>query len=217
MRRALLLRGHSTQGAYTHLTDETNQPEPQSEDPIPAAAEETHAADPPAEMTADARRRPTNRLIAIVEEPAPEPEADARAEPMPPRPHPSRGRAEAAEPRPSPSPSRSRWPPRPHPRPRQPPSRRPLPSPSRAGRGRGRARARARVRLRADDHGAAPGRPVERGQEPQARRRGRGHRGPHRPRRDPGRLRRQERGRRLQPRADEPSRPARRRRGTARS
>jgi small subunit ribosomal protein S1 len=79
MRRALLLRGHRTQGAYTHLTDETNQPEPQSEDAIPAAAEETHAAEPPAEMTADAPQA-DDSADAIVEELQPEPAADP--EPM---------------------------------------------------------------------------------------------------------------------------------------
>jgi small subunit ribosomal protein S1 len=85
MRRALLLRGHSTQGAYTHLTDETNQPEPQPEDSIPAAAEETHAADPPAEMTA-ATPQADDPADAIVEEATPEPEpmvaeAELAAEP----------------------------------------------------------------------------------------------------------------------------------------
>ena len=83
-----MLRGHRTQGAYTYLTDETNQPEPLAEDSIPAAAEETHAADP-AEMTA-ATPQGDDPADAIVEEPAteaaPEPEPDpmeAEAEPAP--------------------------------------------------------------------------------------------------------------------------------------
>jgi len=89
MRRALLLRGHSTQGAYTHLTDETNQPESQTEDPIPAAADETHAADAPAEMTADATPQADELADPIVEEAAaeaqakPEPEAAPEAVPGP--------------------------------------------------------------------------------------------------------------------------------------
>ena len=74
MRRALLLRGHHTQGAYTHLTDETNQPEPQPEDPIPAAAEETNAADPPAEMTAAPQA--DEPADAIVDEAPAEPESE---------------------------------------------------------------------------------------------------------------------------------------------
>jgi small subunit ribosomal protein S1 len=65
-----LLRGHRTQGAYTYLTDETNQPEPPSEDSIPAAAEEMQAADPAAEMTA-ATPQADDPADAIVEEPAP--------------------------------------------------------------------------------------------------------------------------------------------------
>jgi small subunit ribosomal protein S1 len=70
MRRALLLRGHRTQGAYTDLTDETNQPEPQTEDPTPVAAEVPHAADEPAEMIAEAP--PDVPAEPIVEETAPE-------------------------------------------------------------------------------------------------------------------------------------------------
>ena len=35
------------------MTDETNQPEPQPEDLTPAVAEAPHAADEPAEMTAE--------------------------------------------------------------------------------------------------------------------------------------------------------------------
>jgi small subunit ribosomal protein S1 len=76
-----LLRGHRTQGAYTHLTDETNQPEPHFEDPIPAAAEETNAADEPAEMTA--APQPDEPADAIVDEAAdPEAEPEAVPEPM---------------------------------------------------------------------------------------------------------------------------------------
>jgi small subunit ribosomal protein S1 len=72
MRRALLLRGHRTQGAYTDLTDETNQPEPHPEDPTPVAAEAPHAADEPAEMTAELP--PLDVPVApVVEEPEPEP------------------------------------------------------------------------------------------------------------------------------------------------
>jgi small subunit ribosomal protein S1 len=63
------------------LTDETNQPEPQTEDPIPAAAEETHAADAPAEMTA-ATPQADEPADPIVEESAPEPEAAPEPEPM---------------------------------------------------------------------------------------------------------------------------------------
>ena len=79
MRRALLLRGHRTQGAYTHLTDETNQPEPHSEDPIPAAAEETSAADPQAEITA--APQPDEPADSIVDEAPAEPEPEPEAEP----------------------------------------------------------------------------------------------------------------------------------------
>ena len=80
-----MLRGHRTQGAYTDLTDETNQPEPPSEDSIPAAAEETHAADLTAEMTA-ATPQADDPADAVVEESqpeaAPEPElVAAEAEP----------------------------------------------------------------------------------------------------------------------------------------
>ncbi len=99
MRRALLLRGHSTQGAYTHLTDETNQPEPQTEDVIPVAADETHATDAPAEMTAAPQA--DEPADSIVEEPQAEPEP--APEPMWPRRHPSRRRS-APEPEPAPEP-----------------------------------------------------------------------------------------------------------------
>jgi small subunit ribosomal protein S1 len=75
-----LLRGHRTQGAYTYLTDETNQPEPLTEDSIPAAAEETNAADP-AEMTA-ATPQAYDPADAIVEEPAPESAPEPEPEPM---------------------------------------------------------------------------------------------------------------------------------------
>jgi small subunit ribosomal protein S1 len=69
------------------LTDETNQPEPQPEDAIPAAAEETHAADPPAEMTATPQADPADPIVEesppeATPEPAPEPEPmTAEAEP----------------------------------------------------------------------------------------------------------------------------------------
>src|ERR1700674_2280984 len=53
MRRALLLRGHRTQGAYTDLTDETNQPEPLSEETPPVAAEAPPAEGAPAELTVE--------------------------------------------------------------------------------------------------------------------------------------------------------------------
>ena len=121
MRRALLLRGHSTQGAYTHLTDETNQPEPQPEDAIPAAAEETHAADPPAEMTAAPQADdPADPIVEesqleATPEPEPEPEpmaaeAEPTTEPDPapvveaaPEPEPMTAEAEATpEPEPEP-------------------------------------------------------------------------------------------------------------------
>jgi small subunit ribosomal protein S1 len=74
-----LLRGHRTQGAYTYLTDETNQPEPPSEDSVPAAAEEMQAAEAPAEMTA-ATPQADDPADAIVEGPAPE--AAPEPEPM---------------------------------------------------------------------------------------------------------------------------------------
>ena len=92
-----MLRGHRTQGAYTHLTDETNQPEPQPEDSIPAAAEETHAADPPAEMTATAPQA-DEPADAIVEEPEPELEAAAESEPIAPEAAPEPEPEAAAEP-----------------------------------------------------------------------------------------------------------------------
>ena len=86
-----MLRGHRTQGAYTYLTDETNQPEPPSEDPISAAAEEMQAADPPAEMTAVTPQADDPADVAVVEPttadaPEPEPmvaEAEAALEPEP--------------------------------------------------------------------------------------------------------------------------------------
>jgi small subunit ribosomal protein S1 len=81
MRRALLLRGHSTQGAYTHLTDETNQPEPQSEEVTPVAADESHAADAPAEMSA--APQPDEPADSTVEEPQVEAEAAPEPEPEP--------------------------------------------------------------------------------------------------------------------------------------
>ena len=78
-----MLRGHRTQGAYTDLTDETNQPEPQPEDPSLAAAEAPHAADEPAEMTAEMPPLdvPVEPIVAEPE-PTPEPmmaEAEAAA------------------------------------------------------------------------------------------------------------------------------------------
>ena len=84
MRRALLLRGHSTQGAYTHLTDETNQPEPQTEEPIPVAAEETHAAEPQAEMTAAPQADdPADPVVEEAQPEAPEPQAEPEPEAEP--------------------------------------------------------------------------------------------------------------------------------------
>ena len=97
MRRALLLRGHRTQGAYTDLTDETNQPEPQPEDSIPAAAEETHAAEPPAEMTATTPQADEPADV-IVGEPEPEPEPMAAEAEVAPEPEPE------ATPEPEPAP-----------------------------------------------------------------------------------------------------------------
>jgi small subunit ribosomal protein S1 len=87
------------------LTDETNQPEPHSEDLIPAAAEETNAADAQAEMTA--APQPDEPADAIVDE-APaeaEPETDTPPGPM------------AAEALPEPEPI----PPMPEPAPEPPP------------------------------------------------------------------------------------------------
>jgi small subunit ribosomal protein S1 len=93
------------------LTDETNQPEPQPEDPSPAAAEAPHAADEPAEMTAE--QTPPEvpvEPVAVEPEPAPEPVA-AEAEPAPevdvappaePEPAPEPVAAEAAEVEPAP-------------------------------------------------------------------------------------------------------------------
>ena len=75
-----MLRGHRTQGAYTYLSDETNQPEPPAEDAIPAAAEETQAADP-VEVTA-ATPQPDDQADAIVEEPASEAAPDPEPEPI---------------------------------------------------------------------------------------------------------------------------------------
>ncbi len=89
MRRALLLQGHRTQGAYTDLTDETNQPEPQPEDPTPAAVEEPRVADEPAEMTAETTPPDVlDEAVATEPEPAPEPmvaeaESAPEAEPAP--------------------------------------------------------------------------------------------------------------------------------------
>ena len=86
-----MLRGHRTQGAYTDLTDETNQPEPQPEDPTPAVAEAPDAADEPAEMTA--ATPPLDLPVeAVADEPEPAAEPtvseveavpEARAEPTP--------------------------------------------------------------------------------------------------------------------------------------
>ena len=94
-----MLRGHRTQGAYTYLTDETNQPEPPSEDSIPAAAEEMQAADPPAEMTA-AMPPPDDLADVAVEEPAPadapEPEPMVAEAEAAPEPEPMVAEAEAA-------------------------------------------------------------------------------------------------------------------------
>jgi len=99
MRRALLLQGHRIQGAYTDLTDETNQPEPQPEDPTPVAAEAPHAADEPAELTAEMPpldvsedpvaaepELPAEPMMAEAEavpdpEPAPESEPEPESEP----------------------------------------------------------------------------------------------------------------------------------------
>jgi small subunit ribosomal protein S1 len=62
------------------LTDETNQPEPLAEDAIPAAAEETHPADP-VEVTA-ATPQADDPADAIVEEPAPEAAPEPEPEPI---------------------------------------------------------------------------------------------------------------------------------------
>ena len=62
------------------MTDDTNQLEPRLEDPIPAAAEATHAADEPAELTAETSPAVPEEAVA------PEPESEhqaAEAEPMP--------------------------------------------------------------------------------------------------------------------------------------
>jgi len=77
-----LLRGHRTRGAYTHLTDETNLPEPQPEDPVPAAAEAPRTADEPAEAPAEAKAPdvPDEPVAADVED-APQPEPEAAPEP----------------------------------------------------------------------------------------------------------------------------------------
>jgi small subunit ribosomal protein S1 len=61
------------------LTDETHQPEPQSEDPTPAAAEAPQTADEPAETTAETLR--LEPAEPVVEEPAPEAEAAPQPEP----------------------------------------------------------------------------------------------------------------------------------------
>ncbi len=76
-----MLRGHRIQGAYTYLTDETNQPEPQPEDPTTVVEEAVHAADEPAEITAETEPNdvPVD-VVAVEPEPTPEPmmaEADA--------------------------------------------------------------------------------------------------------------------------------------------
>ena len=70
-----MLRGHRTQGAYTDLTDDTNQPEPQTEDPIPAVAEAPHAADEPAELTAEMPSDVPEEAVVVEPEPEPEPPA----------------------------------------------------------------------------------------------------------------------------------------------
>ena len=77
-----MLRGHRTRGAYTHLTDETNLPEPQPEDPVPAAAEAPRTADEPAEAPAEAKAPdvPDEPVAADVED-APQPEPEAAPEP----------------------------------------------------------------------------------------------------------------------------------------
>ncbi|MEX2136954.1 MAG: 30S ribosomal protein S1 [Chloroflexota bacterium] len=94
------------------MTDETNQPEPPSEDSIPAAAEETQAADPPAETTAtpqadvpadaiveesEPEATPEPVPMAAEAEPAPEPETvEAEPEPADAEPEPMVAEAEAA-------------------------------------------------------------------------------------------------------------------------
>ena len=62
------------------MTDETNQPEPQSEEQIPAAVEEAPVADPPVEVAAATPQAGDPPADAIVEEP--QPEAAPEAEPM---------------------------------------------------------------------------------------------------------------------------------------
>jgi small subunit ribosomal protein S1 len=106
-----LLRGHRTQGAYTDLTDETNQPEPHPEDLTSAAAEAPHAEDAPAELTAELPPHDVPRdPVAVESEPeaTPEPmtvEAEAAPEPTPePQPEPMTVEAEAA-PEPTPEPA----------------------------------------------------------------------------------------------------------------
>ncbi len=64
------------------MTDETNQPEPQAEDPIPAVAEAPHAADEPADMPAEMPSDAPEEAVAVESEPEPEPMApDATAPP----------------------------------------------------------------------------------------------------------------------------------------
>jgi len=68
-----LLQGHQTQGAYTHLTDETNQPEPQSEDPAPPVAEAAPIAEAPAEQAE--MQAPEAPIASVAVEPDPAPPA----------------------------------------------------------------------------------------------------------------------------------------------
>jgi small subunit ribosomal protein S1 len=62
------------------LTDETNQPEPLAEDSIPAAADETQAADP-VEMTSETPQA-DDPADAVVDEPAPEAAPEPEPEPI---------------------------------------------------------------------------------------------------------------------------------------
>jgi small subunit ribosomal protein S1 len=89
-----VLPGTSHAGAYNQLTDETNQLEPQTEDPIPDAAEvppeatepmtpETAAPDEPETAMAEAEPEPEPETAMAEAEPEPEPEPEtATAEPV---------------------------------------------------------------------------------------------------------------------------------------
>jgi small subunit ribosomal protein S1 len=100
-----VLPGTSHAGAYNQLTDETNQLEPQTEDPIPDAAEAPPEATEPMTPGAAAPDEPETApaepepMVAMAE-PEPEPEAEGAA-PDEPEPEPMAVTAEAeAEPEP---------------------------------------------------------------------------------------------------------------------